>query len=75
MRPKDWKCENCMYFESGSCFRYPPVVVSDVESYDDRPDQIGTTTRSQVPEVRPGSWCGEFKQMALAQGQGVGVGV
>ena len=62
-KPKDQICNTCIYWSpeqgvtklhgdgasSGSCLRYPPIIVSPL------------TLDSAWPIVRNNDWCGEWK--------------
>jgi hypothetical protein len=57
-------CSTCRYFSENSCHRYPPTVVSYVDSSYDRvmeQDSISTSTNSEYPSVQPTNWCGEHR--------------
>lgn len=48
-------CENCAYFDSTFCKRYPPILRRTIEI------DIRSWSEFTYPEVGKNDWCGEFK--------------
>lgn len=60
-------CATCKLYDNECCRRYPPQVVSYVETFAKRGVSDGpvagveTYTRSESPSVLPTDWCGEHQ--------------
>jgi len=48
------ECGKCIYFESGLCHRYPPIVSVVIDSKDELVPTLS------FPTVEEDDWCGEF---------------
>lgn len=60
MSEKIEQCDNCKYFHSGKCRRYPPQVFLVGETGNTKPMQY-------FPEVNHDEYCGEFKYKSLVE--------
>ena len=53
---KEKICENCQFFDRGTCHRYPPQL-DQVKYYEGDYDD----SYWYFPEVAPTDWCGEWQ--------------
>lgn len=53
------KCEDCIFYSDEFCHRYPPTIMTMMDSDDQVHPAIG------FPNVAPDDWCGEFKADTL----------
>ena len=70
------RCDACVHFTPGNysagwCQRYPPVLVSRVQSDLQDHAQIGTDVTSEFPIVEPGEFCGEWTPIPAEASQTV----
>jgi len=60
-------CSTCLYWHQTSCRRFPPQVVSYVETRQNEygTQRIETYTSTEFPTTTADEWCGEHKDKAV----------
>ena len=56
------KCDQCLYYQKGECFREPPTVLVVQEQNPSFPDCFRTEHLQERPYVKGCNACGEYKE-------------